>query len=701
MTELNLLDYIEPNDLKEFYNKIQNLFPVCLKCQKPVFLKNMKEDKIVKMKIECPFCNNNETLTLNDYIKKLEELIPAKNNCENHKDKLCYGFCQDCNIWLCKDCFIEHIPKNHYLYQSQFKIRPTCCEHPNEKASFYNTQNNLYLCNKCNFKPLLNQLTNAFYYNLQDDQILSNCYRCLHYDFIITEARKDLFKLESLIEEILGEKENDLAKEKSEKIEKAYNLINNNIKEVRFNNLFIANCYLKNMPNYHVFKNIKNNMGENHTTFWAFNDMIYDIEDKEKDMTKETLLELIDKFINICENNLTTGIHSKLSEDNMFDLIDESDLKVEELKCCKINYDNVSNGFVLEKNKSFLIHGRNYFAIYDSNTFEILQDSKFDKDITYISIIDSKRFLVSFEKSYELYTLKDNNIYKSEKNIELQEVNIDEFKKEMGIVDKKEKKKKRTYSDGNIKDELEKKDESEDDKEVQINPKFINSSISAITLLKDETKIACGQGTLITIREFETGKLIKTLAKHEGFVEILFIYDKYLVSCCSCNKICFWNLNTFNLIKQVDAEISSPTSYIIIDEYLITCGSMIGYKINLLFDFVVEGTFSGNFLLIHAIVQINDFEILIATKDYSTHCNNFYLINLYNILGDENEPVLHMKNVHNNICEGCIKIDDKRFVTISRDCTFKVWAIKDEEKSKENSEENSKEKSEENSEKNF
>ena len=663
MSELNLLDYIEPNDLIEFYNKIQNLFPVCLKCQKPVFLKNIKEDKIVKMKIECPFCNNNETLTLNDYIKKLDELIPVKNNCENHKDKLCYGYCQDCNIWLCKNCFIEHIPKNHYLFQSQFKIRPTCCEHPNEKASFYNTQNNLYLCNKCDFKPLLNQLTNAFYYNLQDDQILSHCYRCLHYDFIITEARKDLYKLQALIKEILGE--NDLAKEKSEKIENAYNLINNNIKEVRFNNLFIANCYLKNIPNYHVFKNIKNNMGENHTTFWAFNNMIYEIEDKEIDMNKDTLLELINKFINICENSLTTGIHSKLSEENMFDFIDESELKVEELKYSKINHNDISNGFVLEKNKSFLIHGRNYFIIYDSNTFEILQDSNFDNYISYISIIDSKIFLVSFEKTYELYTLKDNNIYKSEKSIELQEVNLDEFKKEMGIIDKE--KKKKNYNDDNNEE-----DESEDDNDSynEINPKDINSSISAISLLKDETKIACGQGSLISIREYETGKLIKTLAKHEGGIEILFIYDKYLISCCSCNKTCFWDLNNFNLIKELDAEISSPTSYLFIDDYyLITCGSMIGYKINLI-NLEVEGTFSGNFLLIHAIVQINEFEILIATQDYSTHCNNFYLINLYDIEDDDTEVNLHMKNVHSDLCEGCIKIDDKRFVTISRDCSF-------------------------------
>ena len=77
MSELNLLDYIL-GDFVEFYDKIQNLFPVCLKCQKPIFLKNIKENKIVKMKIDCPFCNNSETLTLDEYIKKLESLITEK-----------------------------------------------------------------------------------------------------------------------------------------------------------------------------------------------------------------------------------------------------------------------------------------------------------------------------------------------------------------------------------------------------------------------------------------------------------------------------------------------------------------------------------------------------------------------------------------------------------------------------------------------
>ena len=99
-----------------------------------------------------------------------------------------------------------------------------------------------------------------------------------------------------------GRKRKWFSKRKIIKIEKVYNLINNNIKEVRFNNLFIANCYLETISNYHhIFKNIKNNIRENHTTFWAFNGIIYEIDDKEIDMTKETLIKLIDKFINICE----------------------------------------------------------------------------------------------------------------------------------------------------------------------------------------------------------------------------------------------------------------------------------------------------------------------------------------------------------------------------------------------------------------
>ena len=680
MSELNLLDFINDIDeLKEFYKKIQNLFPVCVKCQKPILLKNIKEDRMLKMLIDCPFCQNSEKLTLTDYINKLESLIPEKKNCYTHNDKLSYGFCQDCNKWQCKECFIEHFPSNHIMFQSQFKIRPTCVKHPNEKASFYNVEKNIYLCDKCDFKPQLKQLTNAFFNNLQDDSILSHCYRCLYYDFIITEAKKDLDKLNDLIIQIIKDKEkdNELAKEKSEKINNAYNLINKNVNEVRFNNLFIANSYLKSMPNYHTFKNIKNNFGENHETFESFNDMIYKIEeeeeeeeDEEKHMTKETLLELIDEFVDICENNLTTGIHIKLSEENMFNYLDESDLRIKEIRCCKIEHDGVRSGFLLEKNKSFIIHGSDYFTIYDSNTFERLQEVFFIHDrISYINIIDNKRFIVSFKEHYEYYELKDNNKYKNTKSVKLQKVNIDEFKKEMSNKDKTKEKKKKNSS--NDKDDDPEDNDSDDEK---INVEDINYDISGIALLKDETKIACAQRTLISIREFETGKLIKTLVKHKGSITVLFMYNNYLISCCTCNDLCFWDVNTFELKAMLEAEIFSPTSYVMIENYMymLIGGYASGYLIDL-DELKAINKYSGGFKVINGLVQINEDEVLIATKEYSTSSNNFYLMNLYDM-----EPELHMKNIHNDNSAGCFKIDDKRFISVSRDCSFKVWIIKDE-----------------------
>ena len=674
MTELNLLDYIidGEKELEDFYYKIQNLFPVCLKCQKPTFLNNLKENKIVKIKIECPFCKNLETLTLKEYIEKLEALIPEKKYCKEHKDKLSYGFCQDCDIWLCKECFIGHLPENHDLYQSQFKIRPTCPEHPKEKASFYYPKENKYLCNKCNFKPILDQLTNAYFYNLQDDGILSHCYRCLNYDFIITEARKDLNNLDCLIDKILNGEDSKLAEEKSEQINTAYNLINKNIYEVRFNNLFIANSYLKSMPNYHVFKNIKNNMGENHTTFWGFNDMIYEIKDKEKDMTKETLLELIDKFIGICENNLTTGMHKKLSEEDMLDFPDESELRVVEIGSYKIDEKEICKGYLLEKGKSFIIHGIDYFIIYDSNTFGKILEKKFLQDgISYVSVIDNKRFLVSFDKHYEYYELKEGK-YELTKTVEIQEVNLDEFKKEMGIEVKPKKEKKEKKNDD---DEEDNDDESDEyDPDAPFHPKDINRNISAITLLKDETKVAVGQGSLISIREFNTGKLIKTLVKHEGGIEVLFTVHNYLVSSCLCNNLCFWNMDTLELEKCLDCGFKNPTGYVIIDdETMITGGDTGGNLIDL--DILKDlGYYSGDFIMLEGLVQINDEEVLVATKDYSTSTNNFYLLDIYSM-----EIKLHMKNVHSDICEACIKIDDNRFVSLCRDCTFKVWNIKEKE----------------------
>ena len=70
MSEIDLIDYL-PEELHEYYNKIQNLFPVCLKCQKPVFIKNIIDNKVVKIKIDCEYCQNNQVLTTEEYINQL------------------------------------------------------------------------------------------------------------------------------------------------------------------------------------------------------------------------------------------------------------------------------------------------------------------------------------------------------------------------------------------------------------------------------------------------------------------------------------------------------------------------------------------------------------------------------------------------------------------------------------------------------
>ena len=145
--------------------------------------------------------------------------------------------------------------------------------------------------------------------------------------------------------------------------------------------------------------------------------------------------------------------------------------------------------------------------------------------------------------------------------------------------------------------------------------------------------------------------MIKTLVKHEGGIEVLFTVGNYLVSSCSCNNLCFWNLDSLELEKCLDAGFKSPTAYIIIDEEtMITGGDTGGSQIDL--DLLkVVGDYSGDFMIIEGLVQLNDEEVIIATQDYSTSTNNFYLLNIYSM-----DISLHMKNVHNDICEACIKM---------------------------------------------
>ena len=98
---------------------------------------------------------------------------------------------------------------------------------------------------------------------------------------------------------------------------------------------------------------------------------------------------------------------------------------------------------------------------------------------------------------------------------------------------------------------------------------------------------------------------------------------------------------------------------------------MIAYIIDLE-NLTVEEAFSGDFMLLDAFVKLNENEIIFATRDEETKTNNFYLYDL-----NTKEYELQLKNIHNDLCQGCISINKKMFVSVSRDSTFKIWEIKE------------------------
>ena len=667
MSELNLTDYI-PDDLKEFYKNIQNLFPVCLKCQKPVFIQNIMDNKVVKVKIDCEYCQNSQSLTIEDYINQLNALVPDKINCAKHAEKKCYGFCKECNNWLCDDCFKKHISDNHTLYLSQFKIRPFCAQHPEEKACFFQRDNGSYSCMKCDFKSKLDKLENNFFNNARDDRIMGHCFRCLYYEFIGNSTNRLILNFTKHAKEFMkddNEENKKLFGEKIEILTQAKTFLDDSIKKVRESNILIANGFLKNLPNYHTFKNIKNNMGENHTMFWPVDDLKLEYEDYQDNMTKEKLIEFIDQITDICYKHLTTSMHQKLSEENDLDFVDESDILMKEIKCVKFNYERRLLGVkLLSENERFLIYSQVQFIIYDAKTFEQIQETLFTGNLSYIDVLDKNRFIAAIDDHYELYEWQETQ-YKLGKTVTLEKVEKKPVEKE-----KKEEKKKKSENDDSDSDSGSNSDKNSDDD--------INNSIDSIALLKDKTKIAVGQGSLITIREFETGKLIKTLKKHEGGVGILFTLNKppslnYLISCCSCNNFCFWDLDTLEFLSCIDAEVLSPNSYLLLnDEFMLTGGFMIPYLIDLKKRTVTQA-FSGNFSLLHGFVKLDDLTVIFATKDDGSKTNNFYLYYTFT-----KEYELQLKNIHNDICEGCISINSKQFISVSRDSTFKVWEINEE-----------------------
>ena len=71
---------------------------------------------------------------------------------------------------------------------------------------------------------------------------------------------------------------------------------------------------------------------------------------------------------------------SKDKKDNEEYDEDAPELDVKEIKSYKINQEDYAiHGYLLEEDKSFLIHGFYYFLIYDSNTFEVLQEKNLKK----------------------------------------------------------------------------------------------------------------------------------------------------------------------------------------------------------------------------------------------------------------------------------------------------------------------------------
>ena len=385
-------------------------------------------------------------------------------------------------------------------------------------------------------------------------------------------------------------------------------------------------------------------------------------EENENNMTKEVIIELIDKICEICDTSLTTSEHKKLSEENDFNFKKETDMRIKEIKNVKLDFKDIVSGiFLLKENERFLIYDSYEFKIFDAHNFTIIQGKLYQSRISYINIVDEKKFIVAIRDYYELYEFQEDGKYKLIKTINLEKIEPEKKPEDLN----KEKEKKKSESD------------SDDDDSENNDDKKINSNINSIALLKDQTKIAVGQRTLITIREFETGKLIKKLEnQHEGSVDYLFILTEglglnYLVSCCSCNNFCFWDIDSFNFILKLDAEINSPTSYLLVDQdTLITGGSMIGYKIDLE-EMEVAKDFSGDFMLLDSFAKLSDNEVLFATRDEETNTNNFYILNL-----DTMEYEMHMKNIHNDLCQGCINLSEDKIISVSRDSTFKVWEIK-------------------------
>ena len=129
------IEFPEPNIF--LINENYTGFFLC-ECGRIPLVKLFMNGKIDENKIDCPFCRNSKSISLQEIIDKIEaNRIFKEESCHDNQPSILY--CSNCNEWLCCDCSENHKKSTHRIYP--YKVIGNREGNKNEKNSADNEEN--------------------------------------------------------------------------------------------------------------------------------------------------------------------------------------------------------------------------------------------------------------------------------------------------------------------------------------------------------------------------------------------------------------------------------------------------------------------------------------------------------------------------------------------------------------------------------
>lgn len=190
-------------------------------------------------------------------------------------------------------------------------------------------------------------------------------------------------------------------------------------------------------------------------------------------------------------------------------------------------------------------------------------------------------------------------------------------------------------------------------------------SIGKIVALSGISFAICTEAPEIIIwKDYETKKILK--ASDEYVISILFIKERnVLISGGYDNKVRLWNLTSFQCISIIDGAFCiEANSLTRLDDNKIGAGGDRCYTIINIDKYIIEDKISME--------DIDSINCSIKLNDGSILCGCFNGDATITSIKEHNSSVTYLK-IHNKCISDFLRLNDKTFVSCSKDGSIKVW----------------------------